>query len=155
MWSVQLWCHIDAFSVETELNHARGGKKVFVKEHEVLPLNYQQQMKGGTSGLHLVYFCITIRGAGTIALLMSSGTKNLPRGRGRLSSMKFWFERLQEFGIGSKEDEEMLKELHRKGFKVCASCIHTPRASHAVLAAMLSYVTTTRDSMCVHRSRVN
>ena len=118
--------HIDAFSVEACFNHGERGLTVYVEHDEVLPLCYRPAMKSGPSGLHLVFFCITIPGVPTIAVLMKSGSKQLPA---RLpKGIKFWWQMLADLGIGSSADEEYLEKVARAGFKVlflpALSCKH-------------------------------
>lgn len=108
--------HLDAFTVEPVFKKGKLGAKVFVHKDEMLPLCYRQSMKDGPDGLHMVFFCITLCGAPGLAVLMKTGTKNLPKQLPR--GVKFWWQMIVELGIGTKDDERRLEELAHAGFKV-------------------------------------
>ena len=124
---MQLLVHIDCFSVEPGCKQKVRGNLVWTLQDEVLPMNYYPKVRSATNSVHLVYCCITMRDVPAMALLVHSGSKNLPDRRP--DSMKFWFEQLVECGIGSEDDEKMLSELAREKFKVladfryCATCM--------------------------------
>lgn len=141
----ELWVTIDGFSVEKRV---RGedpdlSNRVFVEENEELPV-YTRDKHTTTSfaAEKQGYFAVTMAGYGVVACVaLHSATKLKPNDPHPPTRFKYWTQRLVDFGIGTAEDEAMLK---RKVYRVWVKSTLHPHNSYALLhctAFMIRYIT--------------
>lgn len=106
----ELWVQIDGFTVEKRLKgeNPQMTNEVFVEEDEELPVYTRDEQSTSSFGCEKHgYLAITVPGFGVVAAVALYTATRLHSTRHR--RFKFWYEQLEEFGVGDAATVDMLR----------------------------------------------